>query len=149
MSEKKIQLTSSEIASLWLAYMDESMSKCMIGFMLQHIEDPDIKPVVQSTYDISSNRVNKLLTIFTEERYAVPNGFTDEDVNMNAPWLFTDLFCLTYVNHLARIGMLKYSGFVSMCSREDIRNWFTLGLTEMSTLYNQSTEIALSKGLSS
>lgn len=147
MNEKKINLTSSEIASLWTGYMNDSMSKCVLGFMLKYIEDPDIKPVIQYTYDLTLEHLEQLLVIFEQENFAVPSGFTEQDVNMNAPWLFSDVFCLTYVNHMAKVGMLSYSGFVSMSYREDIRNYFTKSLNETATLYNQSLEIALAKGV--
>lgn len=87
----EINLTSSEIASLWTGYMNDSMSKCILGFMLQHIEDPDIKSVVQHSYDISSNHIEQLISIFESEQFAIPNGFTEQNVNMNAPWLFSDI----------------------------------------------------------
>lgn len=66
---------------------------------------------------------------------------------MNAPWLFTDTFCLTYVNHMARVGMITYGGFVAMSFREDICNYFSQGLSETNKLYNQSLKIALAKGV--
>lgn len=147
MNEKKIHLTSSEIGSIWTAYMNDSMSKRVLGFMLKHVEDPDIKPAIQYAYDISSNHLEQLLVIFEKENYAIPIGFTEQDVDMDAPWLFTDTFCLTYVNHMAKVGMIAYSGFVSMSAREDIRNYFIQALNEIATLYNKSLKVALSKGV--
>src|SRR5690606_6639793 len=88
-------------------------------------------------------------TMFEQEQYAVPNGFTENDVNMEAPWLFSDVFCLTYVNHMARVGMVAYSGYVSMSTRADIRHFYTQGLMDTSALYNQTTDIGLSKGIHS
>ncbi|MCJ7843442.1 DUF3231 family protein [Lederbergia sp. NSJ-179] len=64
--------------------MNDSMSKYILGFMLKYIEDPDIKPVVQYAYDISINRQEQLVSVFENEQYAIPNGFTEQDVNMNA-----------------------------------------------------------------
>jgi len=147
MNEGNIHLTSAEIGSLWTGYMQDSMSKCVLSFMLKHIEDQDIKPAIQYAYDLSSNHLEQLLTIFEKDNYAVPNGFTEQDVNINAPWLFTDTFCLTYVNHMAKVGMIAYSGFVSMSEREDIRNYFTQALNKTAKIYNQTSEIALSKGI--
>ncbi|WP_404452776.1 DUF3231 family protein [Virgibacillus necropolis] len=147
--EKKIYLTSAEIASLWTAYMNDSMSKTVLSFMLKHIKDPNIKPIIQTAHDISSNHLEQLHVIFENEDYAVPNGFTEQDVNMNAPWLFSDSFCLTYVNHMTKVGMLGYSGFVAMSSKEEIRNYFIQGLSETVNLFNQSSEVALSKGINS
>ncbi|MGG1369498.1 DUF3231 family protein [Priestia megaterium] len=149
MNEKKIYLTSAEIGCLWTSYMNDSMSKYILGYMLKHLNDPDIRPAIQFAYDIAVGHLDQLLTIFEQEQYAIPHGFTEQDVNMEAPWLFSDVFCLTYVNHMAKVGMLAYSGFVSMSAREDIRNFYTKGLVETSTLYNQTTEIAISKGVHS
>ncbi|MCM3538721.1 DUF3231 family protein [Priestia endophytica] len=147
MEEKKIYLTSAEIGCLWTAYMNDSMSKCILDYMLKHLKDPEIQPAVQFAYDLSVSHLDQLLAIFEQEQYAIPQAFTEQDVNMEAPWLFSDVFCLTYVNHMAKVGMLSYSGFVAMSAREDIRNYYTKGLIDISTLYNQTTEIAISKGI--
>ncbi|UJL46173.1 DUF3231 family protein [Virgibacillus sp. NKC19-16] len=148
MNEQKTNLTSSEIASLWTGYMNDTMSKYVLGYMLQHIEDPDIKAVVQYSYDMSSNHIEQIISIFENEQFAIPYGFTEKDVNMNAPWLFSDILCLTYVNHMAKVGMLTYSSFVSMSYREDVCNYFSQGLNDSNNLYKQSLETALSKGIS-
>ncbi|MBU8790515.1 DUF3231 family protein [Oceanobacillus caeni] len=146
--EMNAKLTSAEIASLWTGYMNDSMEKCILGFMLKHIEDPDIKPVVQYAYDISSSHLKQLVTIFNKEEYALPNGFTEEkDVNMDAPWLYTGLFCLSYVNHMAKVGMKAYSDFISLSYRKDIRNYFIKALSEITTLFEQSIDTSLLKGL--
>ncbi|WP_174612869.1 DUF3231 family protein [Virgibacillus ihumii] len=147
MSEEKIHLTSSEIASLWNAYMNDSMSKCILGYMLQHIQDNDIKPVVRDSYDLSCDHLEKLTSIFEDEQYSIPNGFNEQDVNFNAPWLFTDTFCLTYVNHMAKVGMLSYSGTVSLSFRDDICTYFSHALHETNNLYRKSLKIALNKGI--
>ncbi|ALX49821.1 DUF3231 family protein [Lentibacillus amyloliquefaciens] len=147
MNEGNIRLTSAEIGSLWTGYMQDSMAQCVLSFMLKHIEDQDIKPAIQYAYDLSSNHLEQLRTIFEKENYAVPNGFTEQDINMNAPWLFTDTFCLSYVSHMTKVGMIAYSGFISMSAREDIRNYFTQALNATAALYNQTTDIALSKGI--
>ncbi|WP_018934131.1 DUF3231 family protein [Gracilibacillus lacisalsi] len=147
MRDKIIHLTSSEIASLWTGYMNDSMANCVLGFMLEHIEDADIKSVIQYAYDLSSSHLEQLLAFFEQEDFAKPNGFTEQDVNMNAPWLYTDLFCLSYVNHMANVGLVSYSGFLSMSYREDIRDYFSQALNETMNLFNQSTAIAQSKGV--
>ncbi|MFD2043492.1 DUF3231 family protein [Ornithinibacillus salinisoli] len=147
MEEKSIYLTSSEISSLWTTYMNDSMSKCILSFMLKDIKDPELKPIIQFAYDCASTHIEKLTRIFHQEEFAIPNGFSEEDVNKNAPWLFTDIFCITYVSHMAKIGMLTQSGFLSMSTRTDIRNYFSDCIKETSMLYNKATEVILSKGI--
>ena len=75
------------------------MSKCVLGYFLKTVEDEEIKAVVQYAYDLSATHIEKLTTIFQEEQIPTPTGFTYDDVNFNAPRLYTDSFMLTYKSY--------------------------------------------------
>ncbi|PGY49747.1 DUF3231 family protein, partial [Priestia megaterium] len=148
MTEHNTKLTSAEIACTWTGYMNDSMSKCILGYFLKHIEDKEIKSIVQIAYDLSAVHVEKLRALFQREEIPLPIGFINEhDVNKDTGCLYTDTFILTYVNHMAKVGMLAFSGFLSMSARKDIRLYFKEWLQEASNLYDESSDIALSKGL--
>lgn len=147
MNDNKIRLTASEIGALWTAYMNGSLAHRMISFMLKDIEDVEIKTVTQQAYDLSSKHLQALEDIFDRDQFARPEGFTEQDVNMNAPWLFSDTFCLTYIAHMARVSMIAYSGYVAFSYREDICNYFSIGLGDVNKLYNLALKVALKKGL--
>ncbi|WP_339216086.1 DUF3231 family protein [Ornithinibacillus sp. FSL M8-0202] len=142
-----INLTSGEIASLWTNYMNDSMSKWVLLYMLKDLEDSDIIPIVQHASELSISHLEKMKEIFEKEDYAVPMAFEENDVNMEAPWLYTDIFCLNYVNHMARVGMVAYSGFLTMCTRKDIRDYYTQALQSTAELYNRTLDIQLEKGV--
>lgn len=148
MKEPVIRLTSSEIGTLWTGYMNDSMAKQVLRFMLKHVQDPDIKPVIQYAYDASASHVEKYQAIFEAEQYKPPTGFTEKDVNMDAPWLFTDVFCLSYVNHMARVAMETFSGCIAVSYREDICDFYSQCLKEANTLYTQSLQTGKHKGIS-
>lgn len=148
MSSEIVKLTSSEIASIWTSYMNDSMSKCVLRYFLSHVKDEDMREVVQFAYDLSANHIEILTDLFQEEQIPTPTGFTfDNDVNLNAPRMYTDMFMLTYINHMAKVGLLGYSGFLSMSARDDIRSYYRIGLTETSELFERSSKVLLSKGL--
>ncbi len=147
MTKHSTQLTSAEIACIWTNYMQDSMSKCVLSYLLQTVEDDDIRPLIQWAYDISCTHIEELTTLFQKEQIPLPTGFTDEDVNVNAPRLYTDAFILNYLAHMARVGMLGYSGFTSMGARKDLKTYFIKGLRETSDLFDQSTDLLLEKGL--
>ncbi|UOQ94840.1 DUF3231 family protein [Halobacillus shinanisalinarum] len=148
MTENRTKLTSSELASIWSSYMNDSMSKCVLSYFLKHVEDDEIRSIVQFAYDISSTHIKKLTSIFQLEELPLPTGFTKEhDLNGNAPKLFTDMFMLHYINHMAKVGLLAYSSFMAMSARKDIRAYFMEGLQETSDLYDNSSDVLLSKGL--
>jgi hypothetical protein len=148
MTEHHTQLTSSEIASIWTAYMNDSMSKCVLGYFLKTVEDEEIHSIIQFAYDLASTHIEKLTNIFQEELIPTPTGFTyDNDVNLNAPRLYTDPYMLTYINHMAKLGLVGYSGFVAMSARDDIRAIYREGLNETLELFDRSSKVLLSKGL--
>ncbi|KAB2492682.1 DUF3231 family protein [Priestia endophytica] len=147
MMKHPTQLTSAEIACIWTNYMQDSMSKCVLTYFLQTIEDEDIRSLIQLAYNISYAHIEELTTLFQKEQIPLPTGFTDEDVNVNAPRLYTDAFMLQYLAHMARVGMLGYSGFTSMGARKDIKTYFLKGLQEVSDLFDKITDVLLEKGL--
>jgi len=146
MSERVINLTSAEIGALWTDYQSKSLAKYMLQFMLKHIKDSDIYSVAQSAYNNSSADLEVLHDIFDNAQFATPIGFSEEDVNMDAPWLFSDMFCLSYTNFMAKVGMVTYSTALAMSHRTDIRQYFTKVMSETNTLFNQSMDILLKKG---
>ncbi|WP_019414542.1 DUF3231 family protein [Paenisporosarcina sp. TG20] len=123
------------------------MSNCILGYFLKHVEDEETKSIVQFTFDTTSTHIEKLSSIFEKEHIPLPTGFTmDDDVNINAPRLYSDMFMLTFLNHMSKMWLLSYSGFIAMSAREDIRAFFIKGLEETSDLFNRSSEVAISQG---
>ncbi|WP_307439756.1 DUF3231 family protein [Bacillus sp. V2I10] len=51
------------------------------------------------------NSKNKL---FQNEKFPIPHGFTDEDVDINAPRLFSDVFMLLYLRQMGISGVGSY-----------------------------------------
>ncbi|WP_240377156.1 DUF3231 family protein [Bacillus piscicola] len=147
MTENHIQLTSGEIASIWTAYMNDSAAKLILGYFLKDVEDEEIRSVLQQAYDSSATHIEKLTHLFQEEQLPLPTGFTSDDVNMNAPRLYTDTFMLEYIGHVTRAGLLSYGGFVSMSTRKDVRAYFMEALQETSQLYDAGASVSLAKGL--
>ena len=147
MTEHHARLTSAEIASIWTAYMNDSMTKCILGYFLKDVEDQEIRSIIQFAYDLSSSHIEKLTHLYQEEKLPLPTGFTNEDVNMDAPHLYTDSFMLDFIGHFSKLSLVTYSGFVSMSARKDIRAYFLECLTQTSNLYDMGADVSLSKGL--
>ncbi|PAD26395.1 hypothetical protein CHH55_14035 [Niallia circulans] len=147
MSQSNIKLTSSEIASLWTSYLNNCMSKQVLTHMKQHVKDREIVDAIRFAYRFAQKQEKRFAKIFLEDKFAIPNGFTEDDVNKKAPALFTDAFCLAYINQMAKAGLVAYGGFLSMCTRKDIIRFFQEGLLDTSKLYQLSTSILDKKGL--
>ncbi|MGG3913364.1 DUF3231 family protein [Rossellomorea vietnamensis] len=147
MDGKIIKITSSEIASLWTAYLNNSMSIQFLNYFLSTVEDAEVKSIIESGRSLSIEVFNHIAEVFQQENIPLPYGFSDSDVNLNAPRLFSDEFIISYINHMSKAGMLGYTGFLSMSARKDIRKLFKNALYETSDLYDESSEVLLNKGL--
>jgi len=56
-----------------------------------------LNALLQQTADLSNKHIEELTIIFNQEKLTIPEGFTDKDVNINAPRLFIDDFYLGYL----------------------------------------------------
>jgi len=143
----KIPLISSEIAGLWTSYMSDSMIICVTKYYLNNVDDSETRALLQQTLDLSSNHIQELTNIFNQEKLTIPEGFNDNDVNINAPRLFTDHFYLAYLCSMSTAGMHNYTLILSQIARSDIRTYFSNRINENINLYNNSSNIKLSQGI--
>ncbi|MEO2075088.1 MAG: DUF3231 family protein [Bacillus sp. (in: firmicutes)] len=147
MASNVTQLTSAEIASLWTSYMNNSMSVQFLNYFLGTVEDPEVRDICEMAHSIATKVLSEITAFFQQEEIPVPNGFSESDVNLNAPRLYTDSFMIYYINHMSKAGMLGYGGFTSMCARKDVRTCFKTALMLTADLYDKSTDVLLEKGL--
>jgi hypothetical protein len=89
-SDPTEKLTAAELGKLWATYMGNSMSICVLRYYLLHVEDREIQDVLEEGLRLSEQFTQTIHDIFILENHPIPLGFTEEDVNLNAPRLFED-----------------------------------------------------------
>lgn len=146
-SKHQPELTSAEKGNLWTSYQNDSMAICGIHYFLQNIVDEDIRAVLEYALDISRQHVKKVKKIFSQENYPIPQGFTEHDVNLNAPRLFSDKLYLLYILNMGKFGLSSYSLALSLSSRNDVINYYSTCLEETTKLHNWSKKVAIQKGV--
>jgi hypothetical protein len=144
---KKIPLVSSEITGLWNSYMSDTMIACVLKHYLNNVEDDEIRTILQQTCDLSMQHVEEVTNLLTEAGLHIPDGFTDKDVNINAPRLFTDAFYLHYLGFISRAAMHNYTLILNQIARMDIIEFFTKRIYEYIDLYKNTAQLRLSKGI--
>ncbi|WP_306418530.1 DUF3231 family protein [Bacillus sp. AFS076308] len=68
MSKTNIPLTSSEIASIWAAYLNDSMAIQFLSYFLNIVEDPKVRLIIETGHSISSNHLSFLTDLFKPRR---------------------------------------------------------------------------------
>ncbi|MCM3655529.1 DUF3231 family protein [Metabacillus litoralis] len=141
-----IRLTSAEMGKLWVTYTGNTMAKCVLSYYLRHIEDQDIKKVIKNALNLSETLVENIKEIFIQENFPIPIGCTQEDVNLDAPRLFSDEFYLHYLKYTSKAGMSIYSIAIPLMTREDIRDFFINALNSTVNLITEVNNVLMAKG---
>jgi len=141
------KLTSAEIAVLWTQYMNDTASICIHKHMMEHIEDSDIVDVFKYAISLSTKHLERIKELLKSEGFPIPIGFTDKDYMPNVPRLFSDVFCLNYLNIMSLHGCHGYSGAITTSSRLDVRNYITECLASATELCNRTKTVLQEKGL--
>ncbi len=144
---KKIPLISSEITGLWDSYMSDTMIVCVLKYYLNRVECEETRAILQQTFDLSKQHIQEVTNLFNEAELPIPYGFTDNDVNVNVPRLFTDAFYLQYLGFMSRVAMHNYTLILNQIARSDIVDFFSKRIYEYIDLYKSSAELRLSKGI--
>lgn len=143
----KIKLVSSEIANLWKTYMFETINRCVLQHFMETVDDQDIKTLTQTKLEAKESRIQQLTAIFNQEGIPTPVGFTDRDVNVKAPRLFTDVFMAEYLYFMSAMGLEEYARAMSTSPRADIRQYFFDGLTFFADIQIKIMDLLLQKGI--
>ncbi|MGM7723915.1 DUF3231 family protein [Metabacillus sp. Hm71] len=147
MEEHNIQLTSPEITGLWTTYIQNSATICFYKHFLQNLQDLEIKKIVEEALSLEQSNMEKIKTIFTSENFPIPKGFSDKDVDLSAPSLYTDLFALSFVYRVGQMTVPYYSTVLTKIARTDVVAFFDECMKSSTELYKRSLNLMLSKGI--
>ncbi|MBP2242931.1 hypothetical protein J2Z40_003513 [Cytobacillus eiseniae] len=142
-----VLLTSAELSYMWTTYLSDSMAICVFKYFLKHMEDEEIKSLVILAMQLSEEHIRFISETFSKEKIQIPQGFTDQDVNLEAKRLFTDVFYLKYLKQTAKAGLTAYGRVLQSTYRQDILDFFNTCIKETSDLNTKATQLLLEKGL--
>lgn len=63
----KEKLTAPEMGKLWATYMGNNMSSHILSYFLEHVEDPDIKKLLQHAKDLTEEFQSSVKDIFKKK----------------------------------------------------------------------------------
>ena len=139
-STKKNTLTAAEVSGLWHQYMGDSMAICVYKYFLKIVEDKEIKPILESALQLAENHIAKISEFLNGANFQVPIGFTENDVNLDAPRLFSDQFLLFYSYIMTIHGLTAYSLAITNSERWDIQNYFFECMVTAKELFTKNSK---------
>lgn len=146
-TEHNPQLTAAEQSQIWAAYQNDTLIVCVLKYFLNHVNDEQIRSIIQQGLDNSRSHIEKLSSFFTDNGHTIPQGFTDNDVDVDAPKLYSDTYMLLYMKQVGVLGLNAYSVALALAARKDIQSYFSDCISETDSLLQWANDILLSKGL--
>ena len=145
--EHKTPLTSTEIGVLWTQYMVDTMSLCVEKFHAAKEQDDQVRPIYQDAASLMEKTTTQIRQIFQTEGIPLPQGFTDDDVNLEAPALYSEIYRLQYSKFKINLRMAANGLNVAESSRADIRKFYREFSNAIMALDDRTTNLLLEKGL--
>ncbi|KPB06052.1 DUF3231 family protein [Bacillus sp. CHD6a] len=142
-----VTLSSGEISALWSGYIGESLLSGMMRSFLHNVIDKDAKQLMQENADLTSKRIKRYEEIFAQEQMKTPQAFSEADVFLDAPKMFSDKFYLFYLKEMSRASIINYANGLFASHRRDIRLFLQDNMTEYLTVFQDTIEALLEKGI--
>ncbi len=146
-ASENVNLTSSEMASLWNAYISNTHIKCVLEYFVAKAEDDEVLDVLKDTLKKMKISEQNNKQILQAEHMPLPIGFNEQDVDVTAPRLFSDTFSLKYIKNMARVMLVSSSLMYTMSTRRDIRDHFKQSINQATKTFDTVSDVLLSKGV--
>ncbi|MCM3600854.1 DUF3231 family protein [Robertmurraya korlensis] len=142
----KIRLTAAEMAVLWTQYINDTASICVNSYFLEKVEDHEVKPVIEFALNGSKQNISLLKELFIKESFPIPTGFTEKDVHVNAPRLFSDTYFLMYLRNMSVLGMAAGGLALGIATRPEVVQFFKRVLKMSVRLQDLTRDLMLKQG---
>lgn len=140
------KFTSVEMGKLWATYEGNSLSNVIIKHFLQHVEDEDIKTLLENALSLTEDFMEKIKEFLEKENFPLPLGYTEKDFHSEAPSLFEDEFYVHYLKYAAKAGLSIYAIALPLVMRLDIREFFIQCGMVTTELLGQINGLLMAKG---
>ncbi|MBY7142516.1 DUF3231 family protein [Virgibacillus sp. NKC19-3] len=144
---KHIELTASEISTLWTTYQSDTMAICGLKHFLSHVDDEEVRTMIEHNLTLKEQRVEIVTNFFIQEDYPIPQGFTGHDITLEAPRLFSDKLYLEYMLNMANLALVSNTSALVSAEREDVIDFYTENVTTAQDLHKQLKELLKEKGI--
>ncbi|TCJ02808.1 DUF3231 family protein [Cytobacillus praedii] len=145
-NKTNIRLTAAEMSCLWTQFINDTLAVCVNTHFLNKVEDNEVSPIIEWTLNEAKNNLSIMNDIFTKEKFPLPIGFTEQDVNTQAPKLFSDTFVIMYLRQMSILAMAASSAALGLVTRPDVVAFHKRVLAKGVELQDKTRELMLIQG---
>jgi hypothetical protein len=135
------------VGTLWLTYNEKTLIMRMLEYFIEKSDDQQAKNILGGLWQELNFYVLQMEEIFKNQGMAKPAGYTNEDVNLEAPKLYDNGFDIMFVRILKEVSMGMYTINMNMSYNDKIMQIYE-GLTVVTQkIYKLSTLYLLERGI--
>jgi hypothetical protein len=146
-TEAKIQLSSSELGTLWMTYISISARIIMYDFFALKTIDKKAQNIINSHITEEQNILNKIVTIFNNEEAVIPIGFDEHDEMKESPTLYDDFFHIMCLRQTMKLNLGHSAVYSSMSYLKEVNDVFKLNYDMSNEYYMTTTNYLLERGV--
>lgn len=146
-TEAKIQLTSSELGTLWMTYQSTSATLVMFDLIKDKTIDKEAQSILASYINEIQNIKKEIINLFNNEEAVIPIGFDERDVLRKAPPLFDDIFNIMFLRQVVKLNYGYSSLFSTMSYMKEAHDILKRNYDIADKYYVMTTNYLLEKGV--
>jgi len=145
--EARIQLTSSELGTLWMTYMSTCANLIMCESLCDKTIDKEAQNIL-TTYVAEAQIIkDKIVNVFNNEKAAIPTGFDRRDIIIDAPSVFDDIFKIMFLRQMMKLNFGHSAVYTAMSYMKEVQDIYKLNYDTADKFYVMSTSYLLGKGV--
>ncbi|PKM78493.1 MAG: hypothetical protein CVU90_01775 [Firmicutes bacterium HGW-Firmicutes-15] len=145
--EHSPRLTTTEIAKLWASYMQHTMLRCQLKYFQATTKSPIIRELESEMLDRIEKRIGIITGFLEMDSFPIPVGFSDNDINIDAPPLFSETFLLHFLSAELKTSLTFNSLNIGISTRPDVRDFYAACVESSIRLNTKVTDYMLSEGI--
>jgi len=146
-TEAKIQLTSTELGTLWMEYRSLSGRISFYDFFKDKTIDKEAQTLLTNVITEMQNIQNEIINIFNNQKVVIPIGFVKQDIVKESPPLFDDLFNIMFLRQMSKLAFAHNAIFLAMSYSIEVQDVFKHHIEVAERYYAMTTSYLLGKGV--
>lgn len=140
-------ITSTELGILWLAYQRNKMMIVFLEYFIAKSKDTEAKNIMTNRYNSYNNEISELEKLFNNEGAVIPISFNHNDVRLDAPILYDNMFDILFLSEMIKTDLVVNSIDSALSVRSDVISFFELCTMNSQVTYKACINYLLEKGV--
>lgn len=146
-TEAKIQLTSTELGTLWMTYISNSAYLLMHRLFQIKTLDAEANSILTNYISEGQTIRDELRNIFNSQKAVIPVGFDERDLIQDSPALYDDFFHVMFLRQMMKLNFGHSAIYTAMSYMKEVRHVLKLNYDIAYKYYDMTTDYLLQKGV--